>query len=119
VHSIDILRSFSSVFLVLRQDDAALAANMSESFLSYEMHPAFNNLLDTTFHLQSDCAAELSAGGNVAITLAEMEGMFVVVAILMGVAALVVLCQEAWKVAEASRVRPEQAEKEAGGIRLP
>jgi hypothetical protein len=119
VHSIGILRSFSSVFLVLRHEDAALAANMSESILSYEMHPAFNNLLDNTFHLQSDCAAELSASGNVAITLAEMEGMFVVVAILMGVAALVVLGQEAWKVVDARSIRPDQAEKEAGGIRLP
>lgn len=119
MHSIDILRSFSSVFLVMRQEDAALAANMSEAILSYEMHTAFNNLLDNTFHLSSDCAAELSAGGNVAITLQEMEGMFVTVGILMGVAVLVVICQEAWKLAAASRVRPEQAEKEAGSIRLP
>ena len=51
------------------------------------------NLLDNTFHLESDCSSSLAGGGNVAITLQEMEGMFVSVGMLVVLAFMVVVLQ--------------------------
>lgn len=85
--------SYSSTKLAMRASDWPLAANFSEATLHYEMQPSSYQLIGSTFATDQQCDTGSAIGATTAIQFKDMQGLFLISAIVVVVSLLVAFCQ--------------------------